>query len=273
MILVLTANSQELVTESFAGTRVINNHSNECLPKNSLEFIVAHKFGDFSGEAGGLQNFFGFDDLADVRIAFEYGIIDKLTIGLGRNKGVGLRTQLLDGYVKYSILQQKTNMIPISLTAVSSMALPYAKASTNLSSITSYPRFINRFIFTNQLLLTQKVHDRFTYQLNFGYNHRNFVDFRDKNGLWFGGVAGRFRMTKTLGILVEYNHTFNRPIEIVAKDHLAFSFEISTGGHVFALNFSNSKGVNENLFIPETASNWLDGQWRFGFSINRRFKL
>ena len=79
-------NAQDKIYESFAGTRVINNHSVETLEKNNLEFIVAHKFGDIAGINGGVQNFFGFDNLADVRIAFEYGIIDNLDIGIGRSK-------------------------------------------------------------------------------------------------------------------------------------------------------------------------------------------
>ena len=58
----------DLVKESFSNTRVMSNHSVELLPKRSLEFIVAHKLGDAAGATGGLQNFYGFDHLADVRI-------------------------------------------------------------------------------------------------------------------------------------------------------------------------------------------------------------
>ena len=47
----------DLVKESFSNTRVMSNHSFELLPKRSLEFIVAHKFGDAAGATGGLQIF------------------------------------------------------------------------------------------------------------------------------------------------------------------------------------------------------------------------
>jgi len=275
LILVGITNSyaQDKVYETFAATRVINNHSNEMLPQQTLEFIVAHKFGDIAGASGGLENFFGFDNLADVRIAFEYGILDQLDIGLGRSKGIGLRTQIIDGYAKYGILTQKTSGMPISLTFVSSLALSYAPATTEPTLLTSYPKFLNRMMYTNQLLITRQFHPRFSAQLNVGYNHRNFVEFGDKNGLFFAGASGRVRFTKMLGLLVEYNHVFGRPSIIPSQQPLSFGFEILTGGHAFALHFSNGKGLNENLFIPGTTSNWLDGQFRFGFSINRRFKL
>jgi hypothetical protein len=263
------------VLESFSGTRVLSNHSVELLPKRSLEFIVAHKFGDIAGASGGLQNFYGFDNLADVRIAFEYGILDNLDIGIGRNKGIGLITGVLDGFAKYKILQQKETGMPVNLVFVSSLILPYKAASEDPSSITSYPKFLNRFTFTNQLLVSRKFSDRFVLQANVGYNHRNYVNFDDANGLLFAGVSARTRFTKTLGMLVEYNHVFNRPDAISAnyQDPLSVGIEILTGGHSFVLGFSNSRALNENLFIPGTTSNWLDGQWRFGFSINRRFKL
>ena len=108
----------EAVLESFSGTRVLTNHSVQLLPERTLEFIVAHKFGDIAGASGGLQNFYGFDNLADVRIAFEYGVLDNLDIGLGRNKGVGLITGVIDGYAKYKILQQKQSGMPVNLVFV-----------------------------------------------------------------------------------------------------------------------------------------------------------
>lgn len=266
---------RDFVTENFSGTRVLSNHSVEMIPYRSLEVIIAHKFGDIAGASGGLENFYGFDDLADVRIAFEYGLLEQLDIGVGRNKGVGLISGIVDGYAKYRIVQQANEGSPLTAVFVSSLMLPYKKAIDDESSILSYPTFIHRLSFTNQLLLTRKFGERFTVQLNGGYNHRNFVDFVDVNGLFFAGLSGRLRVTKTFGFLAEYNYLINRPSQLdeVYQDPLSFGLEILTGGHSFILNFSNARALNENLFIPYTTSNWLDGQWRFGFSINRKFKL
>src|SRR5690606_4984934 len=104
--------------------------------------------------------------------------------------------------------------MPISLNFVSAVAVPYAKASTDSTSITSYPTIAHRFIFTNQILVARKFSDRLTLQMNVGYNHRNFVHFTDQNGLFFAGLSGRFRFTKTLGVLFEYNHILDRPTSV-----------------------------------------------------------
>ena len=174
---------QNEVWDTFEGTRVLNNHSTDMLYKRQMEFIVAHKFGDLAGESA-FANWFGFDDLADVRIAFEYGITNNINIGLGRSKGIGVLRQLADGYFKYRILQQD-DATPIGLTFISSMMLPYAKASTDSTAENSYSKYSERFIFTNQLLISRKFSDKFSLQFNAGTNHRNLVAYNDENTLFF----------------------------------------------------------------------------------------
>ena len=274
----------DFVYGTFSSTRVLCNHSVEMLPKRTLEFIVAHKFGDIltrnsaGNITGNFNEWFGFDNLADVRIGFEYGILDNLNIGVGRCKGIDARRQVVDGYLKYRIFQQKTSGMPISLTFVSSLALTYAKASSDSTSVASFPKFLDRLTFTNQLIVARKFGDRFSIQVNAGYNHRNYVAYNDANGLFFSGIASRLKFTKNLGMIVEYNHIWNRPKSLANAgtyyyDPLSFGFEILTGGHSFVICYSNGRAMNENLFIPGTTSNWLDGKFRIGFSITRRFKL
>ncbi len=265
--------AQDKVWDTFAGTRVLSNHSTEMLYKHDLEFRIEHRFGDIAGSNGGLQNFYGFDNAADIRFAFEYGVTTNFDIGVGRSKGVGQQTEVLDGYVKYRFLQQEKSGMPINLTFVSSMAMPYRKASTDSTSTAFYQSPLERLIFTNQLLVSRKFSNRLSMQINAGYHHRNLVAYNDVNGMIFTGGAIRFRMTETFGLITEYNHVWNRVSATGQKNPLSFGIEILTGGHNFTLTFTNARAINENLFLSNTTSDWLKGQWRFGFSINRRFKL
>lgn len=273
LIVTMSVSAQTKIWDTFEGTRVMNNHSTEMLYKKNLEFIVAHKFGDLVGANGGLQNFYGFDNLADMRIAFEYGATTDFDLGVGRSKGVGALNQVLDGYVKYRFLQQEQKGAPVNLTFVSSMAVPYRPASTDSTSAASYSSVVERFIFTNQLLISKKINNRLSLQINTGYHHRNLVAFDDVNGLFFTGGVIRYRITQNFGLLTEYNHLWNRANGSIQKNPLSFGIELLTGGHNFTLVFSNGKGLNENIFLGNTTSDWLKGQFRFGFSINRRFKL
>ncbi|MFQ5446191.1 MAG: DUF5777 family beta-barrel protein [Saprospiraceae bacterium] len=39
------------------------------------------------------------------------------------------------------------------------------------------------------------------------------------------------------------------------------------------MNFTNATGIIPTDYIPYTRSNWLDGQFRIGFTISRIFNL
>ena len=47
--------------------------------------------------------------------------------------------------------------------------------------------------------------------------------------------------------------------------------EFETGGHVFHLNLTNSAGIIENDYIPNTSESWLEGDFKMGFNIARVF--
>ncbi len=72
---------------TFKGTRLVNAHSIETIRKHELDFRVAHRFGDIIGEYGGNKTFFGLENSTDIKISFDYGISDRLTVGIGRVKG------------------------------------------------------------------------------------------------------------------------------------------------------------------------------------------
>jgi hypothetical protein len=57
------------------------------------------------------------------------------------------------------------------------------------------------------------------------------------------------------------------------RNSLALGFDIETGGHVFQLHFTNSQGMIEKFFIPQTTGRWLKGDIYFGFNIARAFTL
>ena len=54
---------------------------------------------------------------------------------------------------------------------------------------------------------------------------------------------------------------------------LNLGVEFETGGHVFHVNLTNTAGIAENDFLAYNARNWLQGQFRLGFSISRSFPL
>jgi len=267
--------SSKKVKETFYSTRIINGHSTETLEKNELEFRVEHKFGDMFGTNGGVHQFFGLDNSADIRIAFEYGITDYLMVGIGRNKGAGPYRGLIDGFVKGRILSQtEDNSMPLSLAAMGSATITYAKASADIASTTHYPEFAHRMAYAGQLIVSRKFGNWLSIALMPTYTHRNYVAFDDQNGLFSLGGAFNVKFAKKFGVVVEYYQNFNqKDLRDLYKNSLAVAFEWNTFGHVFSIYLANARGFSEQQFIPYTTGDWMRGEFRLGFAITRSFQF
>lgn len=278
--------TNETVEFTFKTTRLVHAHTTKTIDKNELDFRITHRFDDIAGSAGGVSTLFGFDNVSDIRIAFEYGITDEATVGFGRSKGGSGQgpKQVLDGFIKYKALKQTTESMPITLTAILMTELATeSKIESNSSAINSYPKFAHRFGYMAQVIVARKFSNSLSLMLMPTYLHRNFVLDKDENNNFAMGVGGRIKFTKRMAIIFDYFYNFSeyrdnlRSMEedaaITYYNPLGIGLEIETGGHVFHLNFSNSTGIIESQFIPYTNRNWLDGEFRFGFNISRIFSL
>lgn len=261
------------VTQTFYSTRIINGHSVETLRKGVLEFRIEHRFGDVAGSNGGVQNWFGFDNAADIRFAFEYGITNDLMVGLGRSKGTGAPYRsLLDGFVKYRLLRQKKQGMPVSMTLLGTSSLTYMKASPDISKVEHFPEFAHRFAYSTQLNIAKKFGRRLSLAVMPTYVYRNYVAANDVNGLFSIGGAVKYGISSTWAIVVEYYQNIHgSDVRQSNTNSLGIAVEWVTFGHNFTINLTNSRGFGETQFIPYTFESWSKGQFRLGFCISRKF--
>ena len=278
LILSFCSFSQEKITytwNTFNSTRVINSHSTEMLEKKSMDMKIGHRFGDIAGDNGGAKTLFGIDNSSDIAVGLEYGITNNLNIGITRYKGAGPYLQLYEAYAKYKVLAQ-SNEMPVSVVGLAKYNVTSMPASSNSSSPTSFTDFVSRTSSSFQLLVAKKFSERLSLQIMPTYVHRNFVGFYDQNGTFAIGAGGRFQVSKLIGIIGEYHYVFLEDgvqEKLNTFNPIALGVEFDTGGHIFQLNFSNSRGFGEAQYIPTTFSDVMEGQFRFGFSISRVFKL
>ncbi|MEJ7779909.1 MAG: DUF5777 family beta-barrel protein [Daejeonella sp.] len=260
----------QAVTASFKSSRLILSQTTTMVKKYDLDFKVIHRFGDIGGADGGSETLYGFDNSSDIYIGFEYGISDRLNIGFGRSKF----EQLLDLQLKYALLQQKEkDGSPVSLSLLAKTGFTPYKVQTTI-----FDNYGNRFSHFIQAIVSRKFSSSFSLQVTPGVLFRNVVlGSGDEETLFSTGIAGRYKFTRRFGIVADYylissdyrkdnpNMSFYNP--------LGLGIEIETGGHVFTMNFANSKAISENNFLPNSTSSWGKGQYRFGFTISRMFKL
>ena len=284
LLLVGTLFSQEYTTQTFKDRRIINANSVEVLAKRKLDIRITHRFGDAAGSAGGFQTFFGFENAADVLIGAEYGLMDNLNIGVYRTKGAGSTAdgkpglrQVVNTSLKYKLFTQKNDgSMPISLAVYGLTSISTAKKTNSMSSISSFPAFTDRLAMTVQVLIARKFTDALSIQLTPSYTHRNLVVFGDDdNGILSIGAAGRLQVTKVFGILADVTVPISsqRTSPNGYYPSIGVGFDIDTGGHIFQVNVTNSRGIMETDYIPYTTSDWSTGQFRIGFTISRLFNL
>lgn len=280
------------VINTFKSPVIVNAQSNETLHKHDLVFNISHRFDDIAGDNGGVKTFFGLDNSTDIKIFFEYGISDRLTVGVGRAKGspeyryIGVpfnnMSELWEGKIKYRLLQQTTdNHIPVAVTLFANAVASSRSSDPSPVSDAHFKNFSDRWSFTGQVIVARKFGKRFSLAILPSYIRRNYVAFMDAHNFYALGMGGRWQFNPHMAIIVDYFIPFRSKeskdyfsengIEFYAP--LSVGWEIETGGHVFHIDFTNATAILENQLIPYTTRRWGKGEFRWGFNISRTFSL
>jgi hypothetical protein len=104
--------------------------------------------------------------------------------------------------------------------------------------------------------------------------HRNLVPkAQDPNDLLAMGIGGRIKLSRRVSVNFDYHYVLNQNDSAGMHNPLSIGFDLETGGHVFQLHFTNSKGMNERAFLAATEYDWGKGDIFFGFNISRSFQI
>jgi len=272
---------------TFKDSKIINVQTTETVKKGTTSFNISHRFGNIGvASNGGGHTLYGLDNITDVRIGFDFGITDNLTLGIGRSK----QGELIDALAKYRILSQTTdNHVPFSLAfygcAGYNPQLPLQFYNGMAETLGFQQKTEYRFSYVGQLIIARKFGWRLSLELLPTYMHRNFVvanvnpanGAKETNDLMSIGGGARFKISQRVAIIADYYYTFseyrmNNPNKAFFSP-LGLGIEIDTGGHIFHLTFTNCAGIIENNYLPNTTDNWLKGGFKFGFNVSRVFNL
>lgn len=254
--------TEDIVTATFKGTRIVNGHSIENKKDKELEFNIGHRFGRINT---GLYDLFGLDN-ANIRFALEYGLTNNLTIGAGRSSF----EKTYDGFLKYSLVKQRKgeNSFPVAISLFGSVAIKTLKAEFGFEERT----FSESLSYVGQVLIARKFNSSFSMQITPTYIHRNTVLIdADPHDIFALGFGSRIKLSKRVALNGEYFLAFDESESINARNSLAFGVDIETGGHVFQIIISNAITMIEKSFIAETTGNFFGGDIHLGFNISRTF--
>ena len=285
----------------FSSPKLINANTVEMLPAGILQFKVTHNFGDIAGDNGGIEQFFGLDNVQDVRIGFQYGLSKKVNIIAARAKGadqfpntIELR-QLYELGIKYRLTQQANGAgHPFSISFFGNIVACAMEAEPDTTLLwkktdNSFESFSDRLSETLQLMIARKF-GKLSLQLSPTIVYRHYVMEGDQNTIFALGGAIRLPVAGRFSIIADYFHPFlaqstidffkdptkgglGTPDGVRFYDAFGIGAEFLTEGHVFHLNFTNAIEILENRLIPRNTKSWGKGEFRWGFTITRDFDL
>lgn len=253
------------VEDIFMGESIVGLSTVTLLPKHNLSSAVRHNFGLVSG---GIDDFFGLDVGATVRLGVNYGITNKLTIGIGRTS----LENTVDLSLKYALFEQmESGKIPVKIVFKTAAGINTQRE--NRFSFT----FAERMNYMASVMIARKFNDRLSLQLSPVLSHFNTV-IRETGSATlqhtcFGiGIAARFKLNTAHAVAVEYLPVIGSK-NPGSTNHMALSYEIDTGGHVFQIFLMTGQWFTEQHLLARTTTSIQDGDFRLGFNINRLFGL
>lgn len=277
------------VRATFNSTRIINMQSVELVSKGNLQFMINHHFGyvwdKTRGEKTGevlnqrfRQNaaaLFGLNTgIAHTYLSFDYSPTNWANLGLAATGRTGF-----EGWAKFRLLRQQTGAKSIPVTiGWYTMANVYTQKK-EAGEFTD-----NRWSFMHQLLIARKFNSKFSLQLMPTLIHFNLVPYgiNNSNMVWSIGLGGKYKMTSKLNLTFEYARQLNMYENLVTKtgsiisynpDLLTAGIEINTGGHLFQFFVGNTIDASNIDHLARNSSSIKDGQFAFGFTINRSLSL
>jgi hypothetical protein len=260
-------------------TTLIDKQTTTNPVKGHLELVIHHRFTAIDN---GITDLFGFYGASNIRLGLNYGITDRLMIGIGSEKD----KKMQEFSVKYNFLQQsKDNYIPVSMslfanTCINSREEGYFGADY---------KFMDRMSYYSQLIVSRKWTTNFATQIGIGYAHINKVEstrvvtedsvsetiayypkyYNDALGF---SISARYKIAGPFSIIAEFEQPLalgkhgqngegqhddddddeeedekiagiNKPKPLNAKPNLAVGFEITTVTHSFQMFVSSFRGI------------------------------
>ena len=256
----------EVVYATFKGTQLINASTNETPGEGVLQFVMAHRFGSFNDDY--LYNFFGLDN-AQVRMQLDYGVTDRLNIGIGRSSFL----KVADGFVKYQLLQQKkgTKTVPVSITLHSSTNYRNARYTDGIDHATS-----DRLSYMNQAIIARKWNRKLSTLVSPSVVHFNLVPTaQDPNTTAHITLGARYKISNRMALTGESTLLSNREFSSGERYTTPFALgvDIETGGHVFQLHISNTRAMSSPYWMARNRYSASNGGLFLGFNISRVFTV
>lgn len=239
---------------AFESTSLIESQSNRVYSKGTIEMVMNHRFGLVNGT----NDMIGIWAPADIRIALNYSITDRITVGYGTTKD----GRLQDLSLKVALFKQRVDgVMPVSVTYYGNMAISALPKE-------NFYHTSDRWSFFNQLIIAKRFSKTFSLQLAPSYSHYNVIDAPMSNDLFALEFGGRAKITSSMSFLLDVNQPITTQ-SIAPKSGFSVGTEFSTVGHTFQIFISNYRGIVNQQSNMFNQNEFFNGEFAIGFNISR----
>jgi hypothetical protein len=253
---------------TFGTSLLIDNQTVATPYKGGLEFTIHHRFSLIED----YHNLFGIYGAANTRLGLDYGVTERLMIGIGTTKDYKLQ----DLHWKYAILRQtEDNSMPVSLSYFGNFVADLQKEDA-FGPAESY-REIHRLSYFSQFIIARKFSEKLSAQIAPSLAYFNSVPvFSDSLGyknLNLGISAGaRYNIAGSHSIIAEYDQLLTKQdLDDQPKPNLSLGWELSTATHTFQLFVANYAQIINQRNLVFNTNDFTKGGYLVGFNITVRF--
>lgn len=245
---------------TFKFSRITYGQSVQTRKNGTLDIFISNRFWNTPEERS--QSF--FVDRINTRFALEYGVSDRLLLGVGGSTF----DERFDGFLKYKLVRQGTagKASPITISLLQSVSqfsdmLPYSSPGNKTSKRLSY---------TSQVLIAKKITPDFSLQISPTFIHRGIVfNETDPQNHFAIGFGGRYKLGGHISLVSEYYYVAN-PItsfDTYGPFSLGVNWELSDVMLQFML--TNAVSMVDDAYITQTRNNFnfKNPNLNFGFNF------
>jgi hypothetical protein len=234
--------------------------------KNTLEFVIQHRFSVIGSDAKELLGLYG--PSTNTRIGLSYVPIKNLSFGLGYTK----LKYVLDFDAKWAFLNQtRDDKTPITLTYYVNMGIEVQDAS-------NYAWGVDRLNYFHELIIMRRFSKKYSLMLSPSYTHYNSakyfpdddgVNMNMNNDTWGLSIGMRFKVSSTVVIMAGYDAILTEQPVNQPFPSINLGLEIATSNHAFQILLSNNNRIQPQENFMYNSNDYTSGMWLIGFNITR----
>lgn len=270
------------VKNTFESVWIIDNQTVMVPAARTFEMDIMHRFGTMKNK---YNDMYGFFAPSNIKLGVSYVIRENLMLGGGITK----ENMMWEGTLKYAILKQTKEVMPVSVTYFGNMGIKTKDGD--------YRYFSDRLSYFNQLLIARKLNEKASIQVAPSHSHVNVLNGLYKTEVTKGStgndstfksvisemkhdhfavaISGRYKVTDAMAILVNYDQPLTQHATQNPKPNFSFGIEVATSAHAFQFFLGNyyfitpqmNNMYNKNNPAVEFKDKYK--QFLIGFNITR----